>query len=233
MQLAHLLAASLVSGHAVAHESLSRRGINCGLHASADFDATCETFASSWGLSVDTLKQLNPGISCPKPDTSKMYCVFGTVNEDPSSSTFKTTATKAPTTTTTTKSASSVSPTMPGIVDNCDGFYKVSSGDQCDTIAKKHDCTNLWLDYYVCVHAPGVTTTTKKPPKPTGKPKPTPQMPGIIDNCKSFHLIEDGDSCWSIDKEAGITLAQFRSWNKEIDAGCTNLWLGYYVCVGV
>lgn len=27
---------------------------------------------------------------------------------------------------------------MPGIVDSCDGFYKVSSGDQCDTVAKKH-----------------------------------------------------------------------------------------------
>ncbi|GFF60082.1 hypothetical protein IFM46972_11536 [Aspergillus udagawae] len=25
---------------------------------------------------------------------------------------------------------------MPGISENCDGFYKISSGDQCDTIAK-------------------------------------------------------------------------------------------------
>jgi LysM repeat protein len=27
---------------------------------------------------------------------------------------------------------------MPGIADNCDGFYKVLSGDQCGTIATKH-----------------------------------------------------------------------------------------------
>jgi hypothetical protein len=27
---------------------------------------------------------------------------------------------------------------MPGIAVNCDGFYKVSPDDQCDTIAAKH-----------------------------------------------------------------------------------------------
>ncbi|KAF7174537.1 hypothetical protein CNMCM6106_009078 [Aspergillus hiratsukae] len=162
---------------------------------------------------------------------------------------------------------------MPGIADNCDGFYKVTSGDQCDTIAAKHgisvaqfkswnteinestspltlldiladrikikltpissiDCTNLWLDYYVCVHVPGATTTSQAP-KPTEPAGPTPQMPGIVDNCKTFHLIQSGESCWSIYTDAGITFDQFRAWNTQVDAGCTNLWLGYYVCIGV
>lgn len=30
-----------------------------------------------------------------------------------------------------------------------------------------------------------------------------------------------------------ISLDQFRSWNPAVDANCDNLWLGYYVCVGV
>jgi hypothetical protein len=226
---------------------------------------------------IDDLKKLNPGITCPSLDTSKSYCVIGTVNDDdPPSTTLttSTTTTQAPTTTTTEPTPSN-SPTMPGIADNCDGFYKVSSGDQCDTIAQKHsismaqfkswnseindgtclftfslcedhwnqsnrhpiiliDCTNLWLDYYVCVHVPGATTTMQESPQPTDEPSgPTPQMPGIVDNCKSFHLIKDDGNCWSIYTDAGITLEQFRSWNKEVDAGCTNLWLGYYVCIGV
>ncbi|CAG8893422.1 unnamed protein product [Penicillium egyptiacum] len=137
---------------------------------------------------------------------------------------------------------------MPGIVGNCDGFYKVSSGDQCNTIATKHaiseaqlkswnsliddKCTNLWLDYYVCVHVPGATTTSA--PQPTPEPSgPTPKIPGIVSNCKRFYLIKDGDSCWSINTDAGITLVQFRAWNTRIDAACSHLWLGYYVCVGV
>ena len=80
---------------------------------------------------------------------------------------------------------------------------------------------------------PGATTTSPAP-EPTGEPTgPTPQMPGIVDGCKSFHLIQDGDSCWSIYTDAGITFEQFRKWNTEISAACDNLWLGYYVCTGV
>ncbi|KAL4907338.1 hypothetical protein BDW74DRAFT_176115 [Aspergillus multicolor] len=140
---------------------------------------------------------------------------------------------------------------MPGIAENCDQFYLISSGDQCGTIAESHgittaqllswnteinaDCTNLWPDYYICVHAPGTSTTTAPTtPEPTEDPTaPTPQLPGSISTFKAFHLIKSGDSCWSIYTEAGITLAQLRQWNPHIDAACSNLWLGYYVCVGV
>lgn len=255
MLLKHLLSAGFVQGIVCAQAALSRRGVDCDFSTAPDSGATCESFAGSWGLSVDELKDLNPGITCPDLDTSKSYCVVGTVNDDPPSTTLTTSiTTESPTSTittepsTTTEPAPSNSPTMPGIADNCDGFYKVSSGDQCDTIAKKHGisvdqfkswnseinsaCTNLWLDYYVCVHVPGATTTSQGPPEPTPT-GPTPQMPGIVDNCKSFHKVKEGDSCWSIYTEAGITFEQFRSWNKEIDAGCTKLWLGYYVCIGV
>ncbi|KAJ5759970.1 hypothetical protein N7520_007126 [Penicillium odoratum] len=187
------------------------------------------------GLSVENLQQLNPGITCPNLDSSKSYCVVGTATDDPPSTT---STTKTTTSATPTEVTPSNSPTMPGIAENCDGFHEVLSGDQCNTIATQYDwnliyldCTNLWLDYYVCVHVPGATTTSQAP-EPTAS-GPTPQMPGIVSNCKTYHLIRDGDSCWSIDTAAGITLAQFRTWNAQIDATCSNLWLGYYVCVGV
>ncbi|KAA8649671.1 hypothetical protein EYZ11_013425 [Aspergillus tanneri] len=215
-------------------EALSRRAVECDFFTTADVGATCSSFANSWGLSVDALQQLNPGITCPNLDTSKSYCVIGTVTDDPPSTT-------RATTTTTTEPAPSNSPTMPGIAKNCDGFYKVSSGDQCDTIATKHGISvahfRSWNseindDYYVCVHVPGAATTSQGP-KPTKPPGPTPQMPGIVDNCKSFHLIKDGDNYCSIYTNVGITFAQFRAWNREINEACSNLWLGYYVCVGV
>ncbi|KAJ5872411.1 uncharacterized protein N7529_004764 [Penicillium soppii] len=34
----------------------------------------------------------------------------------------------------------------------------------------------------------------------------------------------------SIELAAKTTLAQFRSWNTQIDATCTNLWIDHYVC---
>ncbi|KAL4811651.1 hypothetical protein BDW67DRAFT_190092 [Aspergillus spinulosporus] len=249
MHLANIVAAGLVPGMALA---LARRAVECDYETTANAGATCYSFASSWGLSVDTLQQLNPGINCPELDTSKSYCVIGTVTEDPDqpstapTTTSDTTTTK---TTTTTTTAPSNSPTMPGIAENCDAFHKISSGDQCGTIAARYsitvdqlkswnseineDCTNLWLEYYICVHVPGATTTTSQVPEPTGGSGPTPQMPGIVDNCKSYHLIKSGDSCWSIYTNAGITFEQFRRWNTQINAACSNLWLGYYVCVGL
>lgn len=86
------------------------------------------------------------------------------------------------------------------------------------------DCSNLWLGYYVCVHVPGATQA------PTG---PQPQMPGIVDKCNKFRKVESGDSCYSLNQAADITLKQFLAWNPKVNDGCTNLWKGYYVCVGV
>ncbi|CAI7645618.1 unnamed protein product [Penicillium pancosmium] len=248
MRLTAILAAGAILVTAAA---LTPRAVDCDFSTTADAGDTCSSFASNWGLSVDNLKQLNPGISCPDLDTSKSYCVIGTATEERPSTTSTSTTTKTTTTsksTTTTVTAPSNSPTMPGVASNCDGFYQVSSGDQCDTIAAKYGiseaqfkswnsqvdakCSNLWLDYYVYVHVPGATTTSA--PQPTAEPSgPTPQMPGIVSKCKKYHLIEDGDGCYSINTAAKITLAQFRTWNTQVDASCSNLWLGYYVCVGV
>ncbi|KAB8067108.1 hypothetical protein BDV29DRAFT_186741 [Aspergillus leporis] len=250
MQLTHLAAAGFIPGLACA---LSRRAVECSFTTSAAKGDTCQSFASNWGLSVDGLQQLNPGITCPGLDTSKLYCVIGTVTDDGPGTTLTTTTSTTTTTrtTTTTSSAPTKSPIMPGIADNCDGFYKISSGDQCDTIAKAHgistaqlrswnseinnSCSNLWLDYYICVHVPGATTTAPGTPEPTADPGsgPSPQLPGIINNCDGFFKVSSGDTCDSITKAHGISTTQFKSWNTGINDNCSNLWLGYYVCVHV
>ncbi|KAL5332615.1 hypothetical protein BJX70DRAFT_404410 [Aspergillus crustosus] len=319
MHSIHLLATGLLPALASA---LFRRDMECLFSTTPGNSGTCQTFTSTWGLSVSELQGLNPGISCPNLDASQSYCVIGTVTDTPPGTTLTTTTSKTTTTTTTTQPPTTANPTvpsptmpgsrrtatnsirslpvtsvtaqtsgstttsvsafpaqlppprppllgrpssaapepteepstptplMPGTADNCDEFYQVVSGDQCGTIAPAHgitvdqfrswnteinaDCTNLWVDYYVCVHVPGTTTTVPATPEPIEDPTgPTPQLPGTVSNCKSFHLIESGDSCWSIYTEAGITLAQLRQWNSHINAGCSNLWLAYYICVGV
>ncbi|KAK3988829.1 hypothetical protein QBC44DRAFT_342999 [Cladorrhinum sp. PSN332] len=110
-------------------------------------------------------------------------------------------------------------------------------------------CTNLWLGYYVCVGVTGTTflssTVTVLPTSTTGTgwnatttvtevPIPTASpMPGVIGSCKKYHLVVAGDTCAYIAGANGITLAQFNSWNTFVDPACSNLWLGYTVCVGV
>ncbi|PLB35219.1 LysM peptidoglycan-binding domain-containing protein [Aspergillus candidus] len=223
--------------------------IVCDMSAAASKGDTCESFVKAWGTTVEEFEALNPGVSCPSLTEGRKYCVIGTVTGGPDPTSTTTTTLKTTTKATTTTSSSKYEPTQPGVPANCDKFHLVASGDQCDTIEAKYGitdaqfkawnpdvdegCTNLWLNYYVCVHVPEATTTPSVPdPTPT-PPAPQPQMPGVVSNCKKFHKVKAGDNCYSIDTAAGITLDQFRSWNTQIDAGCTNLWVNYYVCIGV
>lgn len=78
----------------------------------------------------------------------------------------------------------------------------------------------------------GTTTTSKKPTSTTSSLPGYGTEPGTISTCKKFHLITSSDSCVTIEKQYGITDAQFRKWNTEITDTCNNLWLNYDVCVG-
>ncbi|KAK4176679.1 hypothetical protein QBC36DRAFT_300928 [Triangularia setosa] len=124
----------------------------------------------------------------------------------------------------------SISPILPGVAGNCNRFYQVASGDECDIVSQNNgittaqlrsgndinaSCSNLWLGYYVCVGIPGVvpspTTTSTSSTGPT--PTVSPAMPGYASNCNRWEKL--------------------RSWNTQINAQCNNLWLDYYVCVGI
>jgi hypothetical protein len=138
-----------------------RRGVDCGFSITASNGATCESLASSWGLDLDTLKALNPGIRCPNIDTNGFYCVVGTVTDDdlsparpsstaPVSTKAQPSSTKAvvkPTTLTKATTTAKPSPTKPsgngvetpspiqdGMVGNCNKFHPVRSTTTCKGI---------------------------------------------------------------------------------------------------
>ncbi|KAL4756032.1 LysM peptidoglycan-binding domain-containing protein [Aspergillus foveolatus] len=251
---------------------LVKRRVDCSFSIAASSGDSCESFAASWGISVDDSKLLNPGLDCTRFDDFADYCVMGDVTVDEpslpcttttkeastvttSTTTVAHTATTEKTTTTTISTTGTAtggsqlrdihcalhrlgtatdapSPTQAGIDANCDKYHKVTSADQCDTIASQYGIThadfsawnpsiddkysNLWLDYYVCVHV-----------------APKPQMAGITSDCMTYHKVQSGEGCWAIDSAYNITLDQFRKWNPTIDASCSNLWVDKYVCVGV
>jgi hypothetical protein len=162
MQLSLLFVAGVA---AAASSFITARGVDCSFETTADLGATCDGFASSWGLSVDDLKALNPGITCPGLNTDLSYCVIGEVTNEPDPSstkapgttpkptfTPKPTSTTTPTTlkTSTKTSASGSKPTntMPGLAANCDGWDKVVTNDNCVTISKRNGIsTSSFADY--------------------------------------------------------------------------------------
>jgi hypothetical protein len=65
--------------------------------------------------------------------------------------------------------------------------------------------------------------TTATPAEPT--------QSGSIANCGLYYNVVAGDTCNQIALVYGITLADLQAWNPYLNDDCTNLWLGYAICV--
>ena len=215
---------------------------NCNKYYQIKSDDGCATIEQAQAISSAQFSAWNPYVDANCGNLWLGYYVCVGVSTT-------TTTQAAPTTTTATTTGPSSQ--MPSIVSNCNKYYQIKSDDGCATIEQAQgitsaqftawnpyvdaNCDNLWLDYYVCVGVSTATTTTKAAATTTAATAtgPSPQMPSIVSTCKTYHQIQSDDGCWSIEQAQGITSAQFTAWNPYVDANCDNLWLGYYVCVGV
>ncbi|EPE06553.1 hypothetical protein F503_02681 [Ophiostoma piceae UAMH 11346] len=205
---------------------------------------TCATIESDAGISAAEFSAWNTGIDS---DCSNIYLDYYVCIDGPAIAAVTTTSSATATT-----GSAVPSPTQPGTVDACTGFHKVVSGDTCATIESaagisaaefaawntgiNSDCSNIYLDYYVCIAGPAVgspaTTTTATPTTTSGSTMPSPTQPGTISTCAKFHEVVSGDYCYLIETEAGISSDDFFKWNTGINTDCSNIYLGYYVCIG-
>ncbi|KAE8324059.1 hypothetical protein BDV39DRAFT_217404 [Aspergillus sergii] len=161
-----------------------------------------------------------------------------------------------------TASSSATSTPTPyetGIVHDCDAFHYVVAGDTCASIASTagitttlfetwnpnvgSGCSDLGVDYYVCVGIVGSTASTTTTQTATtlvtststgnGVTTPAPFESAMVSNCDKFYYVVDGDSCASIASAAGISLTDLDTWNPLVNSDCSGLWLNYYDCVGI
>ncbi|PYI13866.1 hypothetical protein BO99DRAFT_395918 [Aspergillus violaceofuscus CBS 115571] len=152
-----------------------------------------------------------------------------------------------------TTTATPAEPTPAGTIKNCGLYYEVIADDECNTIALAYsltsaqfmamnpsldgNCSNLQIGYDYCVALVNGTTitatltTTATPTATAYKPAPTQTVSGTTDECYEWYIVQDSDTCKTIEVEFGITLAVFRALNTYIDASCSNLWLSYAYCV--
>lgn len=66
---------------------------------------------------------------------------------------------------------------------------------------------------------------TPCPPPPAGPKPPPPRV------CAETHVVKFGDTCGAVAQAAGITYAALRANNPAINAACTNLQVGWVLCV--
>ncbi|KAK3391284.1 hypothetical protein B0H63DRAFT_520479 [Podospora didyma] len=82
-----------------------------------------------------------------------------------------------------------------------------------------------------------ISTIAAPPPTPTagsnGISTPVPYQPGMVENCKTFYLVQGGDTCVDIAARYHIAPEQLVAWNPYAKADCTRLLANTYCCVGV
>ncbi|PYI09360.1 hypothetical protein BO78DRAFT_437930 [Aspergillus sclerotiicarbonarius CBS 121057] len=206
---------------------------NCDDYYYVQHGDTCSAIATNHDISLSNFYTWNPavGTTCSGLEADYWVCVGVSGGNSATTTTPPTTTTSIPTTSTT---GTAPSPTQSGLVADCSTYYPAKSGDSCWSIvndeytylttslfeqwnpAMGSDCSNLQIGYYYCV-----ATQDQAP------------MPDMISTCTKWHLVASGDNCWSIEQGAGISASDFASWNPYVGSSCANLWLGYYVCVGV
>ncbi|KAF5611695.1 Autolysin [Fusarium subglutinans] len=62
---------------------------------------------------------------------------------------------------------------------------------------------------------------------------PEPQQPGIVANCKSYYLVQKGETCSSVATKNKISLSDFEKWNPKTGTDCNALLANAYACVSV
>ncbi|RPA86665.1 hypothetical protein BJ508DRAFT_410891 [Ascobolus immersus RN42] len=63
---------------------------------------------------------------------------------------------------------------------------------------------------------------------------PGPTQSRVTEGCGKWHLAVDGDSCYGIARNNGLTLEDFYRWNPDVnqDGECMSLRIGYAYCIG-
>ncbi|GBF66700.1 LysM domain-containing protein [Trichophyton mentagrophytes] len=215
---------------------------NCDKFHLVQSGENCAAIASKYGISLAQFTQWNSaaGSNCEGLWANAYACV-SIIGHEPMS--------------TPTKPSNGIEtplPTQPEIVNNCNKFYLVQSGDTCTTIVSKYGitlsdftkwnpkagntCAGLWANAYACVSVIGYTPKPSPTPTPTKPPNgiqtPTPIQNGMVTNCNKFHFVETGNTCPVIQAKYKVTLADLVKWNPAIKADCTGLWAKSYLCVG-
>ncbi|TQW00805.1 LysM domain-containing protein [Cordyceps javanica] len=198
---------------------------------------TCDSVTDKFGISRDQLTKWNTAIDkdCNGFWAGYYICVK-TKGFKPTSTTGRPTST-GPT---------APGPTQTGITKDCHDWYIAKTGDYCDKIVQGYsnfdkatfikwnpavgkDCSGIWVKYAYCVGTKSKPAKPVKPPTQCTTKHPEPTQPGAICKCKKWHLMKDGDNCWSLAQKYKVSENDIKKWNPGTNC---NLWAKYNVCVG-
>ncbi|OJJ30807.1 hypothetical protein ASPWEDRAFT_140622 [Aspergillus wentii DTO 134E9] len=206
----------------------------------------CQDIADDNGVSLADLISWNPAIG--SDCRTLQYDYYVCVGKPQSTTTPSPTNVVTPT------------PTQTGMADHCNKFHKVKQDESCETIANDagissgdliswnpaigDDCRTLKYDFYVCVgrsyKASGSTsasttsrtTSTASTTTNTTGATPSPTQSGMVQGCKTFHMVKQGEYCQQIADDYNVSLNDLLNWNPAVGQNCESLKYDFYLCVG-
>ncbi|KAK7420694.1 hypothetical protein QQZ08_010275 [Neonectria magnoliae] len=98
-------------------------------------------------------------------------------------------------------------PTQPEIVDNCNKFHLVKTGENCSTVANLNRISIADILKWNSRAGSGCTGLKT----------------GLVDDYNKFYLAKTGEKCPTIANNNAISISDFLAWNPKIGTGCTSL----------
>ncbi|KAH7140925.1 carbohydrate-binding module family 50 protein [Dactylonectria macrodidyma] len=95
------------------------------------------------------------------------------------------------------------------------------------------DCSGIEQDTWYCVGKSDTLTTRTDSVLTTTTAEDMPTQTGISEDCTDYWLVSDTDTCKSIAKANGVTVANLIAWNSDFGTDCGGLEPEYYICVAV
>ncbi|KAH8892942.1 hypothetical protein GQ53DRAFT_589993, partial [Thozetella sp. PMI_491] len=221
----------------------------CGGYYQVQVADTCERISLAAKVGVELFELINPSIdaNCFNLVPDLWYCVHplrgwnDTDTDDGSGGASSVATVAAP------------APTPPGSSNSCFQWHIIVSGDSCfflqNTLGVSMaelvfwnpdlhaDCGNLILGDAYCITGPPLpatsTSTTaiaSSPINSASRLTASSTTAGPTSTCQKAYTVKSGDTCFAIWTEFGLTEAQFRALNPNLDANC-DLNIGDVLCV--
>ena len=175
---------------------------------------SCDTIAAAFRVTTQTLLALNPTLNCLSLPIGQYICVPSISSSGGS-----------------TGQSSSATFVLP----SCLNYYRIYSGDSCDTIASAYqvttqtlyslnpqglNCQSLQSGQVICVPPiQGASATTT----------PSQQVIANPSSCTNYYLLFYGDSCDTIASAYQITTQTLLALNPTLN--CQSLPIGQIICV--
>ncbi|KAK8123192.1 hypothetical protein PG984_011862 [Apiospora sp. TS-2023a] len=90
--------------------------------------------------------------------------------------------------------------------------------------ADSTSCSGLWANAYACISVVGHITPSSPP---NGVQTPAPIQDGMVGTCKTFHFVEENQTCRIVAALYKVSEGDFVKWNPAVGSDCRGIMFAW------